>query len=143
MTIIVGETERAALKEAMARARTHPVPWEMLEGGVVEGTDTVRIEDRSPEHKRPLPEQVALPFGYLVAISFEEQPAGICLHVSVSGPWPKKPPNTVVCGMIFTALGVPPQAEHEWTEQILIDDKPGGLAFNAIWLVEPAVVGNA
>ena len=69
MTIIVGETERAALKEAMARARTYPVPWEMLEGGVVEGTDSVRIEDGSPRHKRPLPEQVALPFGYLVAIS--------------------------------------------------------------------------
>src|SRR4029077_7775904 len=29
MTIIVGETERAALKAAMARAHTHPVPWDV------------------------------------------------------------------------------------------------------------------
>ena len=36
MTIIVGETERAALKAAMARAHTHPVPWEVLKRGITE-----------------------------------------------------------------------------------------------------------
>ena len=141
MTIIVGETERAALKQAMARARTHPVPWEMLEGGVVEGTHTVRIEDRSPEHKRPLPEQVALPFGYLVAISFEEQPVGICLHVSGSGPWPKAAEYGGLRDDLYSAGVLPSPRRMDRT--FLIDGKPGGLAFNAIWLVEPAVVGNA
>ena len=36
MTIIVGETERAELKAAMARARAHPVPWEMLKRKITE-----------------------------------------------------------------------------------------------------------
>jgi len=134
MTIIVGETERAALKAAMARARTHPVPWEVLQRGIEDG-DTVSIEDSPVTPKRPPSEFVDLPFGYVVAISFEEQPAGVCLHVSVSGPWPRVAPNMMVCAMIFNALDVPAEADHVWTEEFLIDGKPGGRAFNVVWLV--------
>ncbi len=88
MTIIVGETERAALKAAMARAHTHPVPWEVVQRGIVDSQDGDMVsieEDPSVTPKRPPSEFVDLPFGYVVAISFEEQPAGVCLHVSVSG----------------------------------------------------------
>src|ERR1700720_3854405 len=89
MTITVGETERSELKAAMARARAHPVPWEVLKHGITEqnGTNTGHVEDQPLAHERPPAEFVDLPFGYVVAISFEEQPAGMCLHVSVSGPW--------------------------------------------------------
>ena len=110
----------------MARARTHPVPWEVLQRGIVDRSGAVRIDDRPALHKRPSSEFVDLPFGYVVAISFEEQPAGVCLHVSVSGPWPKVAPNMVVCAMIFNALDVPPEADHVWTEEFLIDGKPAG-----------------
>jgi hypothetical protein len=34
MTIIVGNTERSELNAAVARARAHPVPWEVLVGSV-------------------------------------------------------------------------------------------------------------
>jgi hypothetical protein len=135
MTIIVGETERAALKAAMARAHTHPVPWEVLQRGIVDRSDAMRIEDRPTTHKRPPSEFVDLPFGYVVAISFEEHPAGMCLHVSVSGPWPRVAPNMVVCAMIFNALDVPAEADHVWTEEFLIDGKPGGRTFNVVWQV--------
>ena len=53
MTIIVGETERAALKAAMARARAHPVPWDVLQRGIVDRSGALRIEDRAATHKRP------------------------------------------------------------------------------------------
>jgi hypothetical protein len=76
------------------------------------------FERVAPE--RPPAEFVDLPFGYVVAISFEEQPAGMCLHVSVSGPWPRVAPNMVVCAMIFNALNVPDEAEDVWTEELLI-----------------------
>jgi len=140
MTITVGETERSELKAAMARARAHPVPWEVLKHGITEqnGTNTGHVEDQPLAHERPPAEFVDLPFGYVVAISFEEQPAGMCLHVSVSGPWPRVAPNMVVCAMIFNALNVPDEAEDVWTEELLIDGKPGGRVFNATWLVEPA-----
>jgi hypothetical protein len=44
----------------------------------------------------------------------------------------------VVCAMIFNALDVPGEAEDVWTEEGLIDGKPGGRVINATWLVEPA-----
>jgi hypothetical protein len=133
MTIIVGNTERSELNAAVARARAHPVPWEVLRR--VSEQD---VEDQPLADEPPPPEFVDLPFGYVVAISFEEQPAGMCLHVSVSGPWPRVAPNMVVCAMIFNALNVPDEAEDVWTEELLIDGKPGGRVFNATWLVEPA-----
>jgi hypothetical protein len=81
MTIIVGETERAALKAAMARARTHPVSWEVLQRGIVDRSYAVRIEDLPATHKPS--EFVDLPFGYVVAISFEEHPAGLPARVGI------------------------------------------------------------
>jgi hypothetical protein len=44
----------------------------------------------------------------------------------------------VVCALIFNALDLPSEAEDVWTEELLIDGKPGGHVFNATWLVEPA-----
>jgi hypothetical protein len=132
MAIIVGETERAELKAAMARARAHPVPGEVLKRRITEpdGTNTGHVEKG---------EFVDLPFGYVVAMSFEEQPAGVCLHVSVSGPWPRVAPNMTVCAMIFSALDVPAEADDVWTEELLIDGKPGGRTVDAVWLVELAI----
>jgi len=130
MTIIVGNAERSDLKAAMARARAHPVPWELLRR--VSEQD---VEDQPLADAPPPAEFVDLPFGYVVAISFEEHPAGMCLHVSVTGPWPRVAPNMVVCAMIFNALDVPAEADHVWTEEFLIDGKPGGRAFNVVWLV--------
>ena len=84
MTIIVGETERAAFKAALAHARSHHVPWEVLQRGIAdfEDGDTANVEDLPVTRS----EFVHLPFGYVVAISFEEQPSGMFLHVSVSSP---------------------------------------------------------
>jgi hypothetical protein len=138
MTIIVGETERAELKAAMARARAHPLPWEELKRRTTarDATNPGHIEDR---HESPSAEFVNLPFGYGVAITFEEQPAGMCLRISVSGPWPKVPPNMVVCAMVFSALDLAAEANDVWTEELLIDGISGGRAFNALWVVEPAI----
>ncbi len=141
MTIIVGETERAELKAAVARARAHPMPWEVLKRSITErdATNTGHVDDQPLAYERPSAEFVDLPFGYVVAISFEKQPAGMCLHVSVSGPWPRVAPNMVVCAMIFNALDVPAEADDVGTEELLIDGEPGGRAFNVVWLVEPAI----
>jgi hypothetical protein len=138
MTIIVGETERAELRAAMARARGHPVPWEELKHGTAAREATI-TEHMGDFHDEPSAEFVNLPFGYVVAITFEEQPAGMCLHVSVSGPWPRVPPNMMVCAMVFSALDLAPEADDVWTEELTIDDGLGGRAFNAVWVVEPAI----
>ena len=137
MTIIVGETQRTQLKAAVSRARAHPVPWGELKQTTTarDATNTEHIEDG---HESPSAEIVKLPFGYVVAITFEEQPAGMCLHISVSGPWPRVPPNMVVCAMVFSALNLAPEADDVWTEELLIEGNPNCRAFNALWVVEPA-----
>ena len=137
MAIIINKTTRSELRAAMARAREHPVPWEELKRRITEQDrpDMRHVKDHA--HGHPSAEFVDLPFGYVVAISFEEQPAGMCLHVSVSGPWPRVAPNMVVCAMIFSALDVPAEADDVWTEEFLIDSKPGGRTLNVVWLVEP------
>lgn len=141
MTIIFGEAECAALKAAMARARAHPVPWDLLKSSATErdATSTGRVEGLPLAHEQPTAEFVNLPFGYVAAISFEEQAVGMCLHVSVSGPWPRVAPNMVVCAMIFNALDVPAEADDVWMEELWIEGNPGGRAFNVVWLLEPAI----
>ena len=138
MTIIVGETQRTELQAAVSRARAHPVPWEELKQttSARDATNTEHIEDR---HESPSAEIVKLPFGYVVPITFEEQAAGMCLHISVSGPWPRVPPNMVVCAMVFSALNLAPEADDVWTEELLIEGNPNCRVFNALWVVEPAL----
>lgn len=122
----------------MARARVHAVPWEEVKHGTAarEATITGHIGDFREESSA---EFVNLPFGYVVAITFEEQPAGMCLHISVSGPWPRVPPNMMVCAMVFGALDLAAEADDVWTEELLIDDSPSGCALNAVWVIEPAI----
>jgi hypothetical protein len=36
----------------------------------------------------------------------------------------------IVCAMIFNALDVPEEADDVWTEEFLIDGKPGGRTLN-------------
>jgi len=69
MTITVGERERSELKAAMARARAHPVPWEVLKRRITEqdGPNMGHVEDQPVAHERPAAEFVDLPFGYVVA----------------------------------------------------------------------------
>jgi len=138
MTIIVGEAERAEFNAALVRARAHPVLWEELKYRTAAQDPRNRggLED-ALEH--PPGEFVNLPFGYVVAISFEEQPAGMCLHISVSGPWPRVAPSIVVCAMVFNALDLPAEADDLWTEELLLAGDVSGRALNALWLVDPAI----
>jgi hypothetical protein len=83
MTITVGETERSELKTAMARARAHPVPWEMLKRRIAEQDDshTGHVEDQPFADERPPAEFVDLPFGYLLpSASKSSRPECACTY---------------------------------------------------------------
>jgi hypothetical protein len=118
----------------MARARAHPVPWEVLKRRITEqdGPHTGHVEDQPFADERPPAEFV--PLAMSSPSASKSKPAGVCLHVSVSGPWPRVAPSMVICAMIFNALDVPDEAEDVWTEEFLIDGKPGGRVLNATWL---------
>jgi hypothetical protein len=45
----------------------------------------------------------------------------------------------VVCAMVFSALDLAAEADDVWTEELLIEGNPNCRAFNALWVVEPAL----
>lgn len=153
--LIIGPEEKTAIKSAIDRARSHPLSIDDVVRLKVPDKDHVTLADRRPEHDRVQSEHVALPFGYHVAISFEQQPAGMCLHLSISVERRHKLPHPAAMAMIFNeCLSVVVGAGHDlttvlptdgqtWVEEFLIDGQPGGLAINAVYLLAPAAGGHA
>jgi hypothetical protein len=155
--LIIRAEEQAAIKAAIERARARPLRVADVVRLAVPDTDTVTLADRRPEHDRPPSQHVALPGGFHLAISFEEQPAGMCLHLSVSIERKNKAPNPYAVGMLvqecLLACGreppqdmlaaLTPDQGRSWVEEFLVDGKPGGLAVNVLYVIDPAVAGHA
>jgi hypothetical protein len=145
----IGQEEIKALKSAMERARAKPVTIkEIMRVArlVDQSTNTLTLVDRerSPPPER-FAQQVELPVGYRVSISFEEQPAGMCLHVSMSIGAQGKVPGPEAVSLVMEAIGVE-NALHNgrvWIEDFLIHGKPGGKAVNVVVLMEESKAGNA
>jgi hypothetical protein len=95
---------------------------------------TMMLADRPAGFKRPQSEIVELPVGYRANISFEEQPAGLCRHLSVSVDRPGMLPSIDAFAMIAHAFGFS-AAHHSqvWVEEF----KPGQNAVNVVQLDEP------
>jgi hypothetical protein len=149
----IGEEEVRALHDAMARARARPVTIEkvmQVAGAVDQSADTVTLADREkiPSLAR-FSQHVDLPVGYRVSISFEEQPAGMCLHLSMSSGTPGKVPGPDAVTMVLTAIGIPREkinlynSGRVWIEDFLINGKPGGKAVNVVVLMDDGPAGRA
>jgi hypothetical protein len=115
----------------------------------VEDRQVVKLADRRPgapnrDTTRHRPEQVLIPVGYRAMLSFEEQPAGIFMHLSVSVERddPKWNPSVPAFQMIAEAFGIDPKGANVgsvWLEEY----EPGRHAVNIIVLVEPKKEGHA
>jgi hypothetical protein len=149
--LIIGPKEQQHIAAAIERARARPIPWSVLKVAMPanQGTDTVTLADREPvERARPRSEMIDLPVGFRLAISVEEQPAGMCLHISISVDRADHAPHPAAVQMIaeecLAALPhvAPDPPRRTWTEEFLVDDKPGGLAVNVIFLIAPAQKGT-
>jgi hypothetical protein len=151
----IGPEEITALNDAMARARARPVTIQEImkvAGAFDHFTDTVTLADRAriPRLER-LAQHVALPVGYQVSISFEEQPAGMCLHLSMSSGAPGKVPGPEPVSMVLAAIGMGGGLQEVlnqhggriWFEDFLIDGRPGGRAVNVVVVMEDGPVGHA
>lgn len=138
--LIIGETEKAAIKTAIERAATHPITLEMLKALQVETegahlTLEMRRQQQGPdfEKKRPRSESVNLPIGYRAAISFEEQPVGMCRHLSVSVDKPGALPSPEAFDMIAKEFGCAHPMCAPWIEEF----EPGHSAINIVALSAP------
>ena len=153
MPLLIGLHEKEALAAAMARAREQPLPLDVVvhrAQAIDQATNTVTLAERkAAPSPRAGVQNVALPFGYRVAISFEEQPAGMCLHLSMSSGAKDKLPAPEAINMVLEALGIAGDvrsaefAGRVWIEEFEIDGKAGGHALNVVAITEPAQEGHA
>jgi hypothetical protein len=142
--LVIGTVEQAAIAAALQRARKRPIPFDVLSASAIDQTtDVVTLEERRKhggDFHRPKSEQVMLPVGYRLAISYEEQPAGLCLHLSLSIDKPNKLPDPRALEMVVRACGIDlknPPPHRNWVEEFSLDGKLGGVAWNVLYVVEP------
>lgn len=144
--LIIGTIQEIEIKAAVKRARKRPIPWDVLRQVAVVGAGgpLLRLEDRGPEHKRPRSEEVLLPIGYCLCVSYEQQPAGLLAHFSISVAKRNALPNPEAVRAILAVAGFNgDKPDRGWVEEFLVDGEPGGVAVNLVYLVERAAVGHA
>lgn len=138
--LVIDAAARAAIAEAIKRAEAHPLPLEFIRAGAVEpGKAELKLADRKPGFARPASEQVIIPHGYRVAFSIEEQPIGLCGHLSISVDAHGKLPSPEAVSMIAKEYGItwPGAADATtWLEEF----EPGHRAVNLVALRRPAGV---
>lgn len=130
--LIIDRKAQRRIDDLVARARTGPVPLEKVrEGSVDTPVAVLRLRDRKPGFERPPSDHVILG-DYRAAYSVEEQPGGLCSHLSVSVRGRKgELPTPLAVKMIAGAFGVPYPADAAWTEEF----DPGEYAINLLSLL--------
>jgi hypothetical protein len=140
--LIIGEIERAKIAEVVAYAKAHPILLDTVREGAVPFTDTLKLKDRRPGFERPPSQHVLFPGGYRAAFSIEQQPAGLCSHLSISVFGRSKKgmmPSLEVVKMVCEEFGVPFPPDHGWNEEF----DPGEYAINLVSLYAPTQEGHA
>ena len=107
--LIIGPEDEARITEALAAARALPKPWAVFKD-IVEKDSRAKLllTDRKAGIEEVLvryPSQQLQLGTYRVALSFEEQPAGIFKHLSVSSERKGKVPGPEVMQMVLEAFG--------------------------------------
>src|SRR4051794_26652870 len=115
------------IKAVVAQARANVIPWETMRGLAIDDsampTGTLTMSQRKPGSERR-PPSIAVHFegGVTAALSFEEQPAGILRHLSVSTGRSGKNHliNPTILAMLATEFGFrefPPSVGRVWVEE--------------------------
>jgi hypothetical protein len=140
--LIVSEKERKRAAEIIAEAKAHPVLFETVRHGVVDDTPLLRLKDRKPGIERPRSAHMMFPGGYRAAFSIEQQPAGLCTHLSISVEGRSRKgmmPSVEAVKVICEVFGVPFPPDKGWNEEF----EPGEYAINLLSLYAPVQEGNA
>ncbi len=140
--LIISAAERTAIKAALERARAKPISLALIQQNAVEDKPVVNLADRKPDLIRPPSEHVMLGT-YRAAVSFEQQPSGLCCHLSVSSAKPGRVPGPEVLQMVASEYGCTIDADGKldaimWMEEF----DPGHYAVNMVWLVEQSSTKN-
>ncbi len=142
--LIIGDAERENIKRVIEQARAHPLPMSLIaQGGTLDDIKELLLRDRKPGFERPESAYVEFPGDYRAAFSIEEQPMGLCTHLSISvfGRRDKgQMPHPAAVQMIADAFDVPyPPNGRIWVEEF----EPGEFAVNLVSLETPYQEGHA
>lgn len=139
MTVLmIGPNERAAIAVALGRARKKARPLAEVERNSVElmQGEVLTLEKRPADFAKGVSEQVNLQ-GYDACIRFEEQPPGLCKHLSIAVAGKRLvTPGPAAVVMIAEAFGIVRDAiVAMWIEEY----EPDYLAVNMVALDKPLV----
>jgi hypothetical protein len=110
-------------------ARATPLSREMLERFAMPMGNELKLADRPKKMGLPPSRYVKLPTGYRAEISFEEQPDGLCRHLSVSVDQLGALPSIHAVAMVASAFGFQSgRPVHLWMEEFA----PGHNAINLL-----------
>lgn len=135
--LIIGPAEEKLIADAVEAARKNPIPWSVLKA-IADGdeTTTLLLGDRKvgvDEVRAKYKPQNVMLGTFRAAISFEEQPAGLLRHLSVSTR-KGKIPHLEVMKMVLPAFGfsgIPlTRPGRVWNEEF----EPGWFAINVVEL---------
>lgn len=139
--LLINDEIRAEVAALRKEARKNPVPLQwVLENSVDESKGRKHeftLADRKPDFMRQCSLKMNIPNGYTVAYSYEEQPMGLCHHMSVSVDTPGRLPAFQAVQEIAALFGITISEETKskltmWLEEF----QPGHEAVNVVSLVE-------
>ena len=129
--IVITSEDRAKIKQMMADAKRDYIPWEKIKDvGVLSNKPVLKLEDRKPGTRPAVDQQIILG-NCRVAFSYEEQPAGMCKHLSISIGDARRLPHPVAVEMVATEFGYPTdylQTCMVWVEEF----EPKRYAINVV-----------
>lgn len=111
------EASKEVIQEALKQARAHPVPLAVMENIKIPYQPMAGLKDRKEDHKRPTSIAVELGHGFRANVSFEEQPIGLCIHLSVGVAFPEALPSMAICRKIVEAFGMQWGVGTPWVEE--------------------------
>lgn len=137
--LIIGPVEERLIADAVAAAKTSVIPWAVMEAvSTGDDTTTLLLGDRKmgvDEIRDKYRSQQVMLGTYRCSFTFEEQPAGLMRHISVSTR-KGKIPHLEVMKMVLPAFGftgIPMQRPGRvWNEEF----EPGWFAINVVEMVD-------
>ncbi len=144
--LLIGEDERKEIERVKAYARAHPLTLDIMKRSKIDnGTTFLSLEERRRQPTgfiRPKSATMLIPQGYRAALSVEEQPIGLCWHLSISVQGRAKKgmmPSDEAVKMIAEEFGVSYPPDKGWIEEY----QPGEYAINLVSLIAPVAEGHA
>lgn len=104
--LVINAEVRARINAAVEAARRSPITKEVIEKLSVPLTKRIALADRPAGFDRPPSQHVEIEHGYRASLSFEEQPCGLCRHLSVSVDNPGMLPNIASFDVIAKLFGM-------------------------------------